>query len=361
MEQKNTNKKRNSNLELFRIITMLLIVAHHYVVNSGLTAADGPIYASPISKESMFLLIYGAWGKTGINCFMLITGYFMCEKEITLKKFIKLLAEVMFYNIVISAIFWLSGAFAINIKDFVKTLLPVYSIEKNFTGCFLIFYLFIPFLNKLLKAINEKEYLRLLGVLSFTYILMGTIPGLDVTMNYVSWFMVIYLIGAYIKLYPRKFFDSAKIWGGITTAFIFIDILSVISCAYIGKMIGKNSAFYFVTDSNTFLAVATSISAFLFFKNINLKYNKFINTVASTTFGVLLIHANSDMMRQWLWKDALNNVGIYGTPQMYIHAVLSVIGIFAVCSVIDLVRIITIEKYTMKLVDKLFLKKSLSK
>lgn len=29
-------KERNSNLELYRIVTMLLIVAHHYVVNSGL-------------------------------------------------------------------------------------------------------------------------------------------------------------------------------------------------------------------------------------------------------------------------------------------------------------------------------------
>lgn len=29
-------KERNSNLELYRIITMMLIVAHHYVVNSGL-------------------------------------------------------------------------------------------------------------------------------------------------------------------------------------------------------------------------------------------------------------------------------------------------------------------------------------
>lgn len=29
-----TSKPRNTNLELFRILTMLLIVAHHYVVNS---------------------------------------------------------------------------------------------------------------------------------------------------------------------------------------------------------------------------------------------------------------------------------------------------------------------------------------
>lgn len=31
-----TQKVRNSNLEFYRIITMLAIVAHHYVVNSGL-------------------------------------------------------------------------------------------------------------------------------------------------------------------------------------------------------------------------------------------------------------------------------------------------------------------------------------
>lgn len=42
-------KTRDSNLELYRIIVMLLIVAHHYVVNSGLTAADGPVYADPLS------------------------------------------------------------------------------------------------------------------------------------------------------------------------------------------------------------------------------------------------------------------------------------------------------------------------
>ena len=36
-------KVRNSNLELFRILTMISIVAHHYVVNSGLMATDGVI------------------------------------------------------------------------------------------------------------------------------------------------------------------------------------------------------------------------------------------------------------------------------------------------------------------------------
>ena len=53
-------RRRDSNIELFRIITMLLIVAHHYVVNSGLTYANGPVWSDPLSWRSLFLLIFGA-------------------------------------------------------------------------------------------------------------------------------------------------------------------------------------------------------------------------------------------------------------------------------------------------------------
>ena len=96
---------RDSNIELFRIITMFFIVAHHYVVNSGLTLEDGPIAANPLSGNSIFLLLFGAWGKIGINCFVMITGYFMCKSSITLRKFAKLLGEIMFYKIGIGLIF----------------------------------------------------------------------------------------------------------------------------------------------------------------------------------------------------------------------------------------------------------------
>lgn len=69
-------KIRNSNLELYRIIVMLLIVAHHYVVNSGLITV---MEETPLSARSIFFYLFGAWGKIGINCFVLITGYFMCK------------------------------------------------------------------------------------------------------------------------------------------------------------------------------------------------------------------------------------------------------------------------------------------
>lgn len=54
------NTVRNFNIELFRIITMILIVAHHYIVNSGLMEV---MSAEVLSAKSVFLYLFGAWGK----------------------------------------------------------------------------------------------------------------------------------------------------------------------------------------------------------------------------------------------------------------------------------------------------------
>lgn len=70
-----------------RIITMFFIVAGHYATNGIMILEGGPIYNDPTSWKSLFLLVFGAWGKVGINCFVLITGYFMCTSKITVKKF----------------------------------------------------------------------------------------------------------------------------------------------------------------------------------------------------------------------------------------------------------------------------------
>ena len=333
---------------------MLLIVAHHYVVNSGLTDAGGVIYSSPMSAKSLFLLIFGAWGKTGINCFVLITGYFMCKSHITAKKFFKLLFELEFYNIVIYFIFILSGYEPFSLKVLVISLLPIYSVSGNFSACFLLFYLCIPFLNILIHNLNEKQHTRLILLVSFIYIFFGTVPKFSVTMNYVSWFCVLFFIASYIRLYPKKIFENMAFWGIAMLISITLSVISVVSCAWLGSKIDRNIAFYFVTDSNTFLAVTNGICSFMFFKNLKIKQSKFINTVAASTFGVLCIHANSDTMRRWLWKDTLNNVGAYGSDLIVLHAIGSVIAIFTICTLIDMARIKLIEKPFFKLWDKHF-------
>lgn len=343
-------KERNSNLELFRILTMMAIVAHHYVVNSGLTSAGGPIYSDITSWRSIFLLLFGEWGKVGINCFVLITGYFMCTSSITAKKFFKLLFEVMFYKIVITAVFLISGYTEFSFPLLIKTLLPVTQIAQNFTGTYLVFFLYIPFLNILIKNLNEKQHICAIMLLAFTYIAFGTVRM--VSMNYVSWYIVLYFIASYIRLYPKKCFANTKLWGALMLLCAFLCMASVVCSIFIGEKLGKNSPYAFVSDANTLLAVCMGISSFNFFKNIKIKNSKFINGVAVSTFGVLLIHAGSDSMRAWLWGDLLKTTEAYYKTWMPLHAILSVLGIFVICCLIDRLRICTVEKYLFDFLDK---------
>lgn len=340
-------KHRDSNLELFRILTMLLIIAHHYVVNSGLTNPEGPVFENLLSFDSLFLLILGAWGKIGINCFVLITGYFMIKSEISIRKFLKLFLEFMFYKIIIGLIFIISGYQSFELKKFIKIIIPILSVDQNFTGCYILFFLFIPFLNILIKNLDEKKHKYLLVMCFITYIFFGTFHR--VSMNYVSWFMVLYVISSYLRMYPKKWMENNVFCGIMFILTILMSSLSVLVSTLLNVKLGKPSPFYFVVDSNAFLAVITGLFSFLFFKNLKIKHNRFINAVASTTFGILLIHANSDTMRQWLWQDKLDNVGHYGNS---IYAIVSVICVFIVCSIIDYIRIRLIEIPFFKIWDK---------
>ncbi len=346
-----SGKQRESGIELFRIITMLMIVAHHYLMNTDLSVK---LYESAsLSWNSLFLLLFGSGGKLGINCFVVITGYFICTSRITLKKYLKLLLWVEFYKIAIFAIFLITGQQAISLKSLFSVLWSYTSVASSFTSAYLIFYLFIPFLNILIKGMDKKQHLTLCGLCIIVYSVFATI-GIKVSFNYVTWFSVIYLIGSYIRLYPEKWFDSKKLWGWITVALIIGSFIAIIVLAYISqRYLGELKGFYhFVQDSNKILAVMIAISAFMYFKNIKIGYRKWINKIAASSFGVLLIHSNSDAMRKWLWYDLLDCGSYYNSEWLIVHAICSVIGIYIVCTLIDFLRIEIIEKPIFKLYDK---------
>ena len=335
--QHSTAQHRDSNLELYRILLMLAIIAHHYVVNSGLLPEC--ISREPTSGRSIFLLLFGAWGKMGINCFLMITGYYMCQSQISLKKFLKLVFEIEFYKIIIFIIFLTTGNTVINLRT-IRGLLPVSAIiNDDFTSCFLVFFLFIPFLNLFIKKLTKNKYLLLLIFLLCFYTILPSL-GISISFNYVTWFSIIYLIAAYIRLYPIPLFDNRNIW---LVSSIFLIVASCLSVVFLA-FVFKKGFWWFLRDSNKILSVATAISLFLLFKNIKLKYNPIINTLAQSVFGVLLIHANSDAMRQWLWVDTLRNTSIFGSPWLVLHAVGSVLGIYLICTAFDQVRIHLIEK-----------------
>ena len=348
-------KNRESNIELLRIIMMMLIVAHHYVVNSGVLDA---ISMPPYTWKHHFLYIFGMWRKIGINCFVLITGYFMCKSEITVRKFLKLLLEVLFYNIVIYVIFALTGYEPFSIAGMIKAFSPIKSIADGFTSCFLIYYLLIPFLNVMVNHISKKQHALLIGLCMLFFVLWDHIPGVEYRYNYVGWFCVLHIIASYIrfylpvheKMYNNKHEVMLILTGGA------LAVLSVIGQSLMiehGWHVGWQ---YKWVNCNAILGVISSIMMFIGFKRLRIKFSPLINSIATSTFAVLLIHANSDIMRWWLWYDICHNIDWVSSPYMPLHAIGCVLAIFSVCIIIDKIRIYVFEKPTFKIVDRILVK-----
>ena len=342
-------KPRSSNLELYRIICMIMIVAHHFVVNSGVKADDGPILSDPFSANSVYLLLFGMWGKVGINCFLMITGYFMCKSQITVRKFLKLILQVYLYNWLVFACFLITGYETFSLKSMYTLIMPVTGFSDGFVSCFLAFWLTIPFLSILVQNMNKRQHQLLLLLLIGCYTILGSIPVFYVRFNYITWFCIIFLIASYIRLYPNSLFENKKLWGWMTLALVVVAMVSVPLMQHL-----INYGYFFVADSNKILAVAVAVSSFLWFKNLNIPQSKFINAIGGSTFGVLLIHANSDAMRTWLWKDTVDVIGHYNLPflQLIVFSVVVVLSVFFICNLIDQLRVQLLEKPFFKWYDK---------
>ena len=330
---------------------MFMIVAHHYVVNSGLSELIHE--TGNVNFNSIFLILFGWGGKTGINCFVLITGYFMCKSNITVKKYIKLIGERYFYSILFFIIFLLTGYMQFSAKDALKVAFPFFTVQDNFMSCYLLFYLFIPFLNKLIHTMSEKEHIALVGLCLFVYTILPTFALASVSFNYITWFIVLYFVASYFRIYEKSWFNNTKLWGILIIISLIMSWVSVIGLYIVGNMIGHPGIeYFFVADSNKILALITAICGFMFFKNVRIPQSKLINRIATSTLGVLLIHANSDTMRQWLWHDVLKNTTFFDSPLLFVHAIVSVCGIYVACTLIDQVRIWAIEKPFFKMLER---------
>ena len=108
-----------------------------------------------------------------------------------------------------------------------------------------------------------------------------------------------------------------------------------------------------VSDSNKIFAVVIAICSFLWFKNLDVPQSRTINAIGASTFGVLLIHANSDAMRTWLWRDTVDVIGHYPLPfvQLVLFSIGVVIAVFMACIFIDRLRIRFLETPFFKWYD----------
>ena len=340
-------KARSAHLELYLIILMLGIIAHHYVVNSGLS---NMMAANATSPNSIYLSVFGWFGKTGINCFLLITGFFMCKQKFSWQKLLKLYLEIKFYKFVIYGIFLATGYQSFSFTSLFKTVFGIaYGMNGGFTTAFIALYIFIPFLNILIKHMTKKQHLAAIGVLVLIFTVTATFFFSSTAFEYFGWYLNMYLIGAFLRKYPMKILNNRKF---LIIAFVLCNMIvwvSVVASVWL-----PYAKYYFVADSNKIMALITSVVMFCLFKTIDIGSNRIINTIASSVFGVLLIHASSDAMRKFLWQDVVRCSDYYNVSfgKLLFHSVFSVVAIFVICVVIDQIRINLLEKPLFRFIDK---------
>ena len=119
----------------------------------------------------------------------------------------------------------------------------------------------IPFLNKLIHVLTEKEHLLLMLWSVGVYVILPSFAKANVVFNYITWFSILYILASYIRLYPKIWFSNLKMTGIFLTLSVILSWLSVVVLAMVSRTIGKpiTLAYFFVADSNKILVVVVKL------------------------------------------------------------------------------------------------------
>ena len=194
-------KKRQANLELLRIICMLMVVTAHLVNHGNMITFAKQGSASYYLVWTLFGISFSC-----ITIYILLSAYFLIDARFSSWKLAKLGGQVFFYAFGITALFWLFGDVEKELKLMVYSVLPISSDFYWFISMYVGMYLFAPLLNRFIRALTKRQ-LECAMALSFTLVAvwpniiyfssaLNTAGGVSI-----SWFLTAYLFGAYLKLY----------------------------------------------------------------------------------------------------------------------------------------------------------------
>ena len=121
----NDNNKRQSNFELMRIVSMMLIVAYHFVYNTSLLQTTSGFAHFIILVFTYFTLIH-------VNSFIVLMGYFQCDKEFKINRLITMNNSGWFYKVLFLIIFLLIGI-KVETLEIVQLISPILVFSSIFT------------------------------------------------------------------------------------------------------------------------------------------------------------------------------------------------------------------------------------
>ena len=131
---------------------------------------------------------------------------------------------------------------------------------------------------------------------------------------------------------------------GILGAFggdILVDVLAMTDPTYMKQI------FYFIQNDYGFFQLLLGIGLFIIFLKAKITYRPWIDTVASTTFGIYLLHDNK-LFLHYMWDNIFSTYQYYDSALLPLYTILVVALIFIVGMVVDYTRLAFIEKPIMK-------------
>ena len=340
--------KRKTNFELLRIVAMIMILFHHLALHTTFR------FDNSLSLGKMWVDFINIGGQVGVTIFVLITGYFMVSSDkIKLQKIIKMWLQLVFYGLTLYCVLSLFKVTNISIGGILHTFMPVADAQWWFMSTYFVLYIFSPCINKMLNNIDKKTYKTYLIIGFIFFSIIPTILGKSFESNNLVWFVFLYSVGAYIRLYESDFQKTNRTY--IVGIFIFVFI------AYLIKILFRYIPIYFVASIGnriyllqSFAIFGIGLFIFLLFRQLNIKENKFINKMAAVSLGVYIIHDNN-YIRSFLWNNLVKTMR-FDSFALVMYSIFAVILVYAVCGIIEYIRMNYLEKIYMDKIDKLIMK-----
>lgn len=280
-------KTRQSNLELLRVFSMILILLYHMAR-----------WAEPVNKiDEILVTALSSWGILGVNAFVAISSYFLLDQKFKLSRVLTVLMQLITYSIVFLGI-RLAYDYVSTGTPVLKNLLihgfeglaaPFWVTRYWFVWTYILLCILSPFLNLLIQRLNRSNHLKLLACMSFILI-YGTFGNGEGVVCDLSFFIYIYISVAYIKKYPDSFLERKAAIGSAIMAVLLVFAKALLS--FFGAAGDMVSSSVFSTNRHSAYMVLMALLVFCVFKNMKMKQSPFVNFLAPLALGIYLFHEN---------------------------------------------------------------------
>lgn len=243
-----TMKERAIGLDLIRAIAIVSVVCGHFF------SVNTPFNDVPFMGLSMIFqgFLKSIFCNLGVPFFLMLSGYLCCKKEFSIGYY-KGLTRVLVSYLIISLITWGILSHGHSLSELIwgvlgfKTIGYAWYLEM-YIGLFLL----IPFLNIVIKKVNDAGDKRMLYALLLTSMILTALPTMVSRQGHIVlsryWEMnfpvTFYFLGAYIRMYlPRLS------WKYIPISILLLSI-NLITSILIGggKLISITGAYYGVVN-----------------------------------------------------------------------------------------------------------------